>query len=339
MATAFTELCNLALSFIGAKAITDLTDGSPNALKCTAVLTYIRDEVLADRDWRFAKTRVPLTRVTMVDPVSAPTLGSTGGGSLAARTYTVVITLTNSYGETEPSPVTSLAIDVNKLATVVLPSGLDTDKATGWNLYVDKLGGTTYTKQNAVAIALAATHTEVVTGFTNTGASPPTVNSSGPAYGFTYAYALPTDFLRLVKPHKDEVRHALAYNYDNNVLNDYHHQEDKPVYPQGYPYAFETLSDGIMYLMTSYLDTDESLKINYIKRVTTEALWSPKFKICFAYRLAQALAISITESRSKSEDMEGLYMKSLQKAEEVNVGDDYQDHETGDYSWATAGRT
>ena len=55
--TAFTALSNVALTRIGANIISDLTDGSPNAIKVNAVLDYVREEVLQARDWRFAKIR------------------------------------------------------------------------------------------------------------------------------------------------------------------------------------------------------------------------------------------------------------------------------------------
>jgi hypothetical protein len=56
-----TQICNLALGRIGARGqITNVNENSPNAVKCLAVWDATFQEVLSERDWRFAKTRQPL---------------------------------------------------------------------------------------------------------------------------------------------------------------------------------------------------------------------------------------------------------------------------------------
>lgn len=61
MATSETEICNLALTKLGAKRITALDDAtSANARYCNAVYASIRDRLLRSYKWHFAKKFVTL---------------------------------------------------------------------------------------------------------------------------------------------------------------------------------------------------------------------------------------------------------------------------------------
>jgi hypothetical protein len=56
-----TGISNLALGRIGARGqITDINENNPNAVKVLAVWDAVFQEVLSERDWKFAKTRVQL---------------------------------------------------------------------------------------------------------------------------------------------------------------------------------------------------------------------------------------------------------------------------------------
>lgn len=55
------QISNLALNRIGARGtIVSPTENTPNAVKCLAVWDPIFQEVISERDWKFAKTRVQL---------------------------------------------------------------------------------------------------------------------------------------------------------------------------------------------------------------------------------------------------------------------------------------
>lgn len=55
------SISNLALGRLGARnQIVDINENSPNAVKCLAVWDAVFQEVLSERDWKFAKTRVDL---------------------------------------------------------------------------------------------------------------------------------------------------------------------------------------------------------------------------------------------------------------------------------------
>lgn len=57
-----TSMANIALGRIGANNITDINEASPNAIKAAMVYEYVRDEVLQQKDWRFAKIRAALVK-------------------------------------------------------------------------------------------------------------------------------------------------------------------------------------------------------------------------------------------------------------------------------------
>lgn len=62
-------ICNKALSHIGAKAITDLNDDVPSAVKCNLLYGPARDFVLGDHAWNFAEKRILLALVSDVTPI------------------------------------------------------------------------------------------------------------------------------------------------------------------------------------------------------------------------------------------------------------------------------
>ena len=66
-----TSIANAALGRIGARGqITDINEPSPNAKKILIAWNHVFQEVLAERDWRFAKTRTVL-ELSPVKPLYA----------------------------------------------------------------------------------------------------------------------------------------------------------------------------------------------------------------------------------------------------------------------------
>jgi len=57
-----TPIVNMALMRIGAKLITAYNDGSPNSIKAMLVYQHLLTKILEDRDWRFSKLRVQVTK-------------------------------------------------------------------------------------------------------------------------------------------------------------------------------------------------------------------------------------------------------------------------------------
>ena len=118
--------------------------------------------------------------LTVVDPVnnlsapSAPTLGSSAAGTLAATTYYVKLTYVTPYGETLPSSESNLAVAVNHVLTVTSPATVN--GALLYNVYVSTATGTE-TKQNASPIAIGTGWTEPTSGLI-AGSALPVANTS-----------------------------------------------------------------------------------------------------------------------------------------------------------------
>jgi hypothetical protein len=168
------------------------------------------------------------------------------------------------------------------------------------------------------------------------------VIATTPGYAYQYAYALPADFLRLVKPHKPPSRGRNPYA--SFLFSDpvgYHSgvDWDPPVYPTGFPYVIETMpTDGGKYILTNYNNSAVGLWINYIQQIIDATKFTPAFINCLANRIGAELAIPITEDKQKSTGLLQAYTDSLQSAEAINESLDYLEDETGGTEWVDAGR-
>jgi len=223
-----TQLANMAISRVGGRSqITSITDGSPNALKVQVVWDAVFQEVLTERDWKFAKTRATL----------------------------------------EQSPTT-------------------------------------------------------------------------PLYGYDFAYALPGDFLRFVRPHK-RPRNVWDYYWGSGPEGQgFYLKSDPPFAPPGFPYVIETLpDDGNLYLLTDYdCSYGYNPMINYIRIISDYTKIMPGFATCFVYRLAAEISIPITEDEKKYGTMMTMYKDTLNSAMAQNECYDFLENETGSRSWERAGR-
>ena len=170
-----------------------------------------------------------------------------------------------------------------------------------------------------------------------------------PLYGYSFAYPLPADFLRLVKPHKPPSKgyNRVASTGTWPVPVGYHsnYDWDPPVFPTGFPYIIEAvdITSGestapVRCLLTDYDNTAQDLYINYIRRVSNYNLCTPAFVNCVADRLAAELAVPITEDKEKAAAKKQDYTDSLNSAESVNESLDYLEDEAGGSEWIDAGR-
>ncbi len=155
-----------------------------------------------------------------------------------------------------------------------------------------------------------------------------------PLYGYRHAYALPSDFLRFVRPHKKP--HGRDWYWCGDG---WYHRQDPPVFPMGHPYIVETLPDtGAKVLMMDYDGRHGGPFINYIRIISDYSQLMPGFVNCFCWRLAQELAIPITEDPKKFEMCEQNYLAALNSAVAQNETYDYLENESGSDSWIRAGR-
>lgn len=296
-------IANVALSRIGARGqISSINDNSPNAIKVLAVWDTVFQEVLAERDWRFAKTRAALTLTN--------TCSFTGSISSNTLTVTAVSSGTIFLGQTV-------------LGTGVLP-------CTIVSAFVSGTGGTgTYT----------------VTQAQNVGSESMTARAT-PLYGYQYAWTLPGDLLRFVRPHKvppDRFNWWFGFGPEGDGW--YSHR-DPPFWPNGWPYIVEqiptSVNDGVTTYtrcaLTNYGGFCGPAMINYIQLITDLTQLTPGFVNSLQWRLGKELAIPVTEDKQKFELCENQYKQSLNSAEAQNECLDYSAHEAGSESWVRAGR-
>lgn len=238
------QISNLALGRIGARGqITDINDGTANAVKVLAVWDAVFQEVLSDRDWKFAKTRTQL-----------------------------------------------------QLANIV------------------------------------------------------------PLYTFQYAWKLPADFLRFVRPQKLPPDRRSWYWGWGPEGTGWYHRDDPPFWPHGWPYKIETLTAGWQspitnppvaftgpfpagrYALTNYGGWQFPAMITYIQLITDYTQLMPGFVNCLANRLAMELSIGITEDKNKFQLMQEMYKDSLNSSESQNECLDFSHDESGSTLWQDAGR-
>jgi hypothetical protein len=159
-----------------------------------------------------------------------------------------------------------------------------------------------------------------------------------PLYGYKFAWAMPADFLRFVRPHKRPPDRNWAWMWGPEGEG-FYHRANPPFWPAGEPYIVETLPiDGNKYAQTNYGGWCGPAKINYIRLITDLTQLMPGFVECLVFRLAQELAISVTESQTKFDSMAEKYKDSLNSAEAQNESSDFEHDEAGSDSWVRAGR-
>jgi len=170
-----------------------------------------------------------------------------------------------------------------------------------------------------------------------------TRHPSSPLYGYAYAYALPNDFLRLVRPRRWDANGEPFPIGNPGIVSDY----GLPVHPPTLSYSIELIPEDLttspptpatMCLLTDYDDSHEPIIITYIRDAYDESRWTPAFKTCMAYRLAMEIAVIVTESMNKAREMERLFMQALYSASAINESGEHVLHETGSRSWLMAGR-
>lgn len=160
--------------------------------------------------------------------------------------------------------------------------------------------------------------------------------TTAPLYGYAYAYSMPTDYLRLVRPRPREDDQRRIYT----VLN-WPYGHDHPVSPVFvHPYVIEMIpnSDGQRCLLTDHNDNDYPIYINYIQILTDLTRVTPTFVNSLAWRLAAEIAVAITEDKNKGEAAMAEYRNSLNTSSAVNDQANYLHDEAGGHEWVRAGR-
>lgn len=102
-----------------------------------------------------------------------------------------------------------------------------------------------------------------------------------PAFGWDYAYPLPSDFIRLVTFNGRQAKMCAA----------------------------EFILEGGLLLS----DVEEA-RITYIRKITDPTLFDPSFTEALVFKLAGAIALDVTQSDSKRNEMEAMAERRLSMA-------------------------
>lgn len=112
-------------------------------------------------------------------PAAPGTTTASTGGTVAAGTYQVVVTLVNGEGESLPSAASS-QVTTGSTSTLTVDSPAAGGGATGWYAYVTQAGGSTYTRQQTAGSPTAiGTNLTLTAPPTTTGANPAALNTTG----------------------------------------------------------------------------------------------------------------------------------------------------------------
>lgn len=120
-----------------------------------------------------------------------------------------------------------------------------------------------------------------------------------PSWGYSVAYPLPADFVRLVQVNEFALVPAL---YDYNTAD-------------ASAYTVETNTDGVLSILCNY---NAPLKVRYVWNAPDEGTYDPCFNMAFASRLAYETCEQITGSTSKREQAKDDYKEAIKMA--VKVG-------------------
>lgn len=165
-----------------------------------------------------------------------------------------------------------------------------------------------------------------------------------PLYAYRFAYAMPSDYFRLVRPRarEDDRRRPWA------IVQLWPYDHDTPVGPPHvHPYILEmipvpasgnTPAHNQLCLLTDHNNDNYPVYINYIQLVTDLTQLTPAFVDCLAYRLAAELAVPITEDKQLAQLMMEAYHNTLNSASALNEQADYLRDEAGGHEWVRAGR-
>lgn len=122
-----------------------------------------------------------------------------------------------------------------------------------------------------------------------------------PAFGFAYAYQLPSDFLRAVAIHDNPGGGTVPYQIEGQRV----------------------LTDA------------EAIYLRYVRRIEDPNAFDALFREALAYRVAAELAVPIAQSSTLHEQMQRLSDRAVRRARGVDAQENYPEP-LPDGSWLTA---
>lgn len=132
--------------------------------------------------------------------------------------------------------------------------------------------------------------------------------STAPAFGKTYAYALPSDFVRTISVHPADSDYASVV------------------------YKMESITISGSPVRVIVADAPR-LWLRYVGRQVLTGVWDELFVECFSWALAQHFALVIKESTADADYCAGEFRKALGEARAANSIEDWPD-KMPDGSWS-----
>lgn len=174
------EICNAALSRLGAPAITSLSDLDKRSQSCALIYPRTRDHLLRSHPWNFALKRVLLV------PYAATVNYATDEITVAAApsTGTEVVFFSSVNGVPQPLQVGVVYYAINVDAT--------------------KFKVATTAANAVLGTAIDLIDDGVVTAF---------YYGLPPAFGFSMKFPLPTDYLRVVNLDDSSIKYKIEGGY------------------------------------------------------------------------------------------------------------------------------
>jgi hypothetical protein len=125
------------------------------------------------------------------------------------------------------------------------------------------------------------------------------LSAMAPTWGFSAAYPLPSDFVRLVQVNEFYLVPGL---YDYNTAD-------------ASAFSIETNADGVLSILCNY---EAPLKVRYVWNATDEGTFDALFNMSFASKLAYETCEQITGSTGKREQAKADYREAIAMA--IKVG-------------------
>lgn len=123
-----------------------------------------------------------------------------------------------------------------------------------------------------------------------------------PAFGYLYAYALPSDCLRVLKMDGDEYEIVDQSTTQEIVIDSY-----------GKKWEIEA---------GKLLTDEEEVKILYIARVEDPAKFPPSFVQAFSARMAVALAMSVAKNFKLADALNAIFERRMARAKSLDADTD-----------------
>jgi len=325
-------IVNLALQRLGVKVLSAWPETTtPQGVAANNVWEYVRDLVLEAKDWRFAKTREKLGRAP-VSPI---------------YTYDYAYILPNDFlrlakgkQPTEDPQFYPISILDYKFETLQLPEGLEkvtngtfTGAATSWTLGTGWSYGTNNVAKVAGAVnTLSQAYGDMV--------SAPVVGESYQLSvvlsSFSGGALLPKVGGTNGSPMSDARTHTQIIEAISATDGITFTPMDPDVAITLDTVSLFKVSDRLC-ILTDYEDSStDPVYITYIKKITDPTKFPPSFINALAWRLAQELAITQSESQSKFKFCGEQYQIAMARAEGFNQSLDYVEQSSDD--WEMAGR-